>query len=120
MTPKPTDRETVWSGWLAEQLGGQAEVRAIYGSRCDVLLPSFAVEVEWSHKWAESIGQATLYGAAFGRRPAIVLLIRDRKREQVYFGRCAVAAAAAGVTLTWLDANLPNRTLETIRETLRA
>lgn len=48
-------------------------------TRCDCLTETHAVEFDFANKWAESIGQALLYGAHTGRRPGIVLIIEKDK-----------------------------------------
>lgn len=97
--PTPTDNEVTWSRWLAEQLGGEREFRTHDGSRVDILTDDHAIEVEWVKKWAQAVGQAVFYAAVTGRRPAIILLLRDKPNEQTYVLRCAVACAAAGIAL---------------------
>lgn len=75
--PKPTDRETAWSRYIAEQMQGQAEVRLPDGSRCDILTITTAYEVEWSDKWEQSIGQSLNYMIESKRNQAgVILLLR--------------------------------------------
>lgn len=73
----PSSRETAWSAWVAEQVGGEAEHRLPTGDRVDVLTTYAAVEVEWVTKWHEAIGQALWYGMATHRKPSIVALWKD-------------------------------------------
>jgi len=54
----------------------QTEVVAVDGSRCDILTPEYAIEVDYANKWAESIGQALHYALMFNRRGGIVLILR--------------------------------------------
>ena len=49
------------------------------GSRCDCLTATHAIEFDFASKWAESIGQALLYGEQTGRRPGVVLILEDEK-----------------------------------------
>ena len=97
--PNPTDPEPAWSRFLAAELGGVAEYRTVDGSRVDVLTDTHAYEVEWCKKWKESIGQALHYGVMTGRKPAVILLMRQKKSELIYALRAGVACAAAGVEL---------------------
>jgi len=80
--PQPSDRETVWSAYLAQESGGIAEARTPDGSRCDILTDTEAIEVEWASKWEESIGQAVFYSIAFDREPVVLLLIKDPVAER--------------------------------------
>lgn len=72
--------------WCDAQ-GGVVEVVMPSGSRCDCLTEGNAVEFDFSHKWAESVGQALNYGAQTGKRAGIVLILEregdERHAEQV-------------------------------------
>ena len=93
--------ETEVAAELAEALGGVAEYRLWDGARVDILTDEYAIEVDWSKKWAEGVGQAAYYGAMTGRRPVVLLLVRDWKKEQTYAHRAATAAARCDAVL-WL------------------
>lgn len=60
---------------FAAQVGGQTEVTAGDGTRCDILTDSYAIEVDSAHKWGEAIGQSLNYGFQFNRRAGIVLIL---------------------------------------------
>lgn len=60
--------------WCEDQ-DGQAEVVLEDLTRVDCLTEEFAVEVDWAHKWAESIGQARYYAEMTGREPAVLLIV---------------------------------------------
>ena len=47
------------------------------GSRCDCVTQTNAVEVDFAHKWAESIGQSLLYSALTGKRAGILLIMKQ-------------------------------------------
>jgi len=76
---------------IATRYSMEEEVRLIDGTRADLLSESYAIEVDWSVKWAESIGQSLYYGVMTNRSPGIILI---RKNDQtleshdVYVGRC--------------------------------
>lgn len=97
--PLPTDNEIVWSKWLAAQKQGQAEVVLVDGSRADIITAEYAYEVEWVKNWQQAIGQSLLYGVLSGRKPAVILLLRDKPTEKIYILRCGIACAAAGIKL---------------------
>ena len=99
LQPGPTDNEILWSKWLATQRDGQAEVVLIDGSRADIINDTHAYEVEWAKKWPEAIGQSLLYAQLSGKKPAIILLLRDKPNDKIYVLRCAVACAAADIRL---------------------
>ena len=57
------------------QAGGEAEVVMSDGSRCDCVTATHAIEFDFGHKWAESIGQSLHYGSLTGLRPGVVLIL---------------------------------------------
>ena len=100
--PGATEYEPAWSKYLAWKWGGESEYRTVDGSRVDVLTDDMAWEVEWCKKWKESVGQALFYGVVTGRKPGVVLLLRRKPGEALYFLRATIACREAGVTLrTW-------------------
>ncbi|UYZ08533.1 hypothetical protein CFBP5507_05905 [Agrobacterium salinitolerans] len=46
------------------------------GTRVDCITDHMAIEVDWTHKWAEAIGQSLLYAAATEKLPAIILVCK--------------------------------------------
>jgi hypothetical protein len=46
------------------------------GTRVDCITDHLAIEVDWTHKWAEAIGQSLLYAAATEKLPAIILVCK--------------------------------------------
>lgn len=68
-----------------------------------MLTDEYASEVEWIKKWPESIGQSLLYANMTGRKPEVILLTRGKPTEDKYALRAAVACAAAGVRLSFVD-----------------
>lgn len=47
------------------------------GARADCISGSHAIEVEFTHKWAEAIGQSLHYAAETGLKPGIILVCRE-------------------------------------------
>jgi hypothetical protein len=80
--PAPEANEVAWSAYLATQVHGEAEYVLPTGARVDVLTDDVAWEVEWCHKWPESIGQAVYYAAAADRRPGVWLLKRGPQDDE--------------------------------------
>ncbi len=54
------------------------EVRLYDGSRVDCIKDGFAVEVDFSYKWADSIGQTLLYAELTGLKPAVLLIVNEK------------------------------------------
>ena len=86
--------------WCAAR-GGETEYRLPDAARVDCLLPDVAVEFDFGHKWAESIGQALYYATMTGRRCGIVLILEDN--GPVYVTRLMRALEGHGLDCrVWL------------------
>lgn len=79
------------------------EVRLWDGSRCDILTPRHAIEVEWATKQFESFGQAVYYADTTDKAPAVILLAKDVKDEERHIYRARVIAAKLGIPLWLVD-----------------
>ncbi len=53
---------------------GLIEWRLSDGSRVDCLTKDYAIEFDFSHKWAEAIGQSLFYSIQTGKAPAVFLI----------------------------------------------
>lgn len=62
-------------------MGMRQEVRLPNGSRADCLSTTHAIEVEFSEKWAEALGQSLSYAGSTGLRPGIFLLCREKPQK---------------------------------------
>lgn len=72
---------------LAAKYGAEVEVPLWDSTRVDLLSASHAWEVDYSYKWAEGCGQALYYGLVTGKKPGLILLVRDINRERRYVYR---------------------------------
>ena len=79
------------------------EYRLDDGARVDCLLPEYAVELDFSYKWAECVGQAFYYGQKTHRTPACVLIIEDSEKDAVFIERLRITATKAGVKWWTMD-----------------
>lgn len=68
----------------AEQVGGQVEVTAPDGTRCDILTENLAIEADFAGKWAEAIGQSLNYGFQFNKKAGILLIMEHKEDERHY------------------------------------
>ena len=68
----------------AEQVGGQMEVTAPDGTRCDILTEDLAIEVDFADKLFEAVGQSLNYGFQFNRKPVILLIMESKEDERYY------------------------------------
>lgn len=74
-------------------LGGQVEVSVTSG-RADIVNNEYAIEVEFSDKWKNAIGQSLWYGLQLNKKSGIVLIIRDES-EYKYLQQLNSALAYA-------------------------
>lgn len=82
--------------------GAKLEVRLWDDTRVDLLTDTHAIEADWPHKWAEAVGQALYYAQVTGKKPGIILLVKDLKAESRYVYRCQTVCAKHGITL-WIE-----------------
>ncbi len=52
-------------------------------ARIDCLTETEAIEVDFAHKWAESIGQSLYYANMTGRNPAVLLIVNEKSVKYV-------------------------------------
>lgn len=84
--------EKYYQTQLCTKLNGVMEQSLLDRTRIDCLTDKYAIEVEFSKKWAESIGQSLYYAEMTGKKPAIGLIIRDNKKDKGHLRRVEVLA----------------------------
>lgn len=77
-------------------MGGEMEV-SVPGGRVDILTDTFAIEIEFAHKWKNAIGQSLWYGLQTNVTPGIVLIKRERS-DNKYVIQLGSALAYAGLS----------------------
>ncbi len=78
---------------------GITEYRLRDGTRVDCLTTSYAVEVDFAPKWAESVGQSLYYSSMTGRKPGIVLIMEHPKKDQKYLSRLKKATSGLDIKI---------------------
>ena len=99
------ERESYYQKEFAEVIGGEREVVLEDRTRVDIVTDTYAIEVDFAEKWAESIGQSLHYEEMLGKK-AGVLLVMDREREERFLNRLMPIAAKHGITVwvwDWTD-----------------
>lgn len=74
--------ESYYQNNFADTINGIKEYRLFDGTRVDIVTDSFAIEVDFAPKWAESIGQALYYGEILNKKPAILLVVNGELEER--------------------------------------
>ncbi len=59
-------------------------------TRIDCLTDEYAIEYDWAHKWAESIGQSLYYARMTGKKPAVAIIMKSPVDEK-YIKRIQLA-----------------------------
>ena len=72
------DYQTQWCG----EHQGETEVPLPDRTRADCLTATHAIEVDFSKKWAEAIGQSLSYSLLTGKKPGIVLIVEKKKHRK--------------------------------------
>ena len=72
--------------WCAQN-NGTAEVVMADGTRCDCVTERYAVEFDFGCKWAEGISQALYYSCLTGKKPLLVLIVKDDGERDRYLKR---------------------------------
>ena len=65
-----------------ETCNGIMEYRLDDGSRVDCLTDEYAIEYDFANKWAEAVGQSLYYAEKTGKKPAIILILKDEKQKK--------------------------------------
>ena len=68
---------------LCNKLNGVIEYK-IKDVRIDCLTDDYAIESDFSKKWAESIGQSLYYAHLTGKKPAIHIILKDKNDKHLH------------------------------------
>lgn len=80
---------------------GQQEVILPDKTRVDCLTDTHAIEFDFAHKWAESIGQALYYAQATNKKAGIVLIVENGQKDEKYIKRLCAVSERYNITV-WL------------------
>lgn len=67
-------------------------------TRVDCLTKDYALEFDFAHKWAESVGQALYYAKMTKKKPAVALIMESSNDEK-YYNRVNILAKEYNITL---------------------
>lgn len=87
--------ESFYTYIIQQELGGERE-KHIPGGRIDITNEEYAIEVDFSKKWKEAIGQSIWYGLNTNLKPGIVLIRKNAK--DTYHFQLFSALSYAGLT----------------------
>jgi len=95
--------ENDWSKKLAPKYHAKREYVLWDKTRIDLLTDKYAIEIDFAHKWAESLGQAEYYSIVSGKKPAILLLTKKGEERYVYRAQTVAAKYEIRVFIEWID-----------------
>lgn len=67
---------------FAIQIKGETEVVLDDKTRVDIVTDTFAIEVDFAEKWAESIGQSKYYAKKLNKKAGILLVVNPLTDEK--------------------------------------
>lgn len=77
-------------------------------TRVDIWTSTHAIEVDWPQKWAEAVGQSMYYAALTNKKPGIILLVSDPKKDERHIYRCQTLCEKEGIDLWLVKAKKPS------------
>lgn len=102
--------ENEWTRYILENepifKGYQFDPRLWDRTRPDMISKAHVVEVDWSHKWKEGVGQACFYRELTGKQGGLLLLFLNginSEKERLRAYRSLVACKGCGVDLYFWD-----------------
>jgi hypothetical protein len=96
--------EKYYQNVFATIIKGKTEVVLSDQARVDIVTDTFAIEVDFAHKWAESVGQALYYNIELNKKAGVLLLVDGRKNER-YVKRLLKIAERYKITVWLMDTN---------------
>lgn len=100
----PKQKEEVYQNLFAKAINGQTEYVLKDNSRVDIVTDTYAIEVDFAHKWAEAIGQSLYYAASLDKKPGILLVVNGKQQNR-YIYRLLTVTRKYGITVWILDYN---------------
>ena len=98
--------EKVYQKNFCNKMHGQIEYILDDKTRVDCLTASYAIEVDFAPKWAESIGQALYYSIKTGKRAGVLLILEHPQKDRKYLGRLERVAEDHNITVWTIDSQM--------------
>ncbi|MFA5207270.1 MAG: hypothetical protein WC428_01175 [Candidatus Paceibacterota bacterium] len=94
--------EKYYQDKFAELIYGRTEVVLDDRARVDIVTDTFAIEVDFAPKWAESIGQSLYYAEKLHKKAGVLLIIKGND-DQRYTERLITIAKKYNITIWFID-----------------
>jgi hypothetical protein len=97
-------RESYYQKIFAEAIKGKIEVvlKEMHNVRVDIMTDTFAIEVDFAEKWAESIGQSLLYGKVTQKKTGVLLIVNGEE-ENAHIDKLMTIAMDFNITVWIID-----------------
>lgn len=87
-------------------MNGKIEHRLPDKTRIDCLTSSYAIEVDFASKWAESIGQSLYYGLMTNKKPGVLLIMERQKKDIKYLRRLKKVSEIQNIRIWTINKDL--------------
>ncbi len=82
------------------------EVRLQDKTRVDCLTSTYAIEVDFAPKWAESVGQSIHYSLMTGKKSGVLLIMENGGRDRKHLNRLMKVAESKDIVVWTIDDKL--------------
>ena len=106
LNAKHLHKEKFYQNIFCKKINGVTEYVLNDRSRVDCLTSTYALEVDFANKWAESIGQSLFYAIKTDKDPAVLLITENPQKDIKYLRRFNIVAKKHGIQLFTIDRNL--------------
>lgn len=96
---KKKHNEKYYQTQLCNELGGVMEQSLLDRTRIDCLTEEYAIEVDFSKKWAESVGQSLYYAEMTEKKPAVGLIVWNTEKDKRHMKRLETLAEKYGIKI---------------------
>ena len=103
---KHLHKEKYYQKIFCNKMNGILEHTLKDKSRVDCLTSTYAIEVDFANKWAESIGQSLFYSVETNKSPAVLLIMEQGQKDIKHIKRFKKASKKFNIQLFTIDKNL--------------
>jgi len=97
-------KEVYYEALFSKAINGKTEIVLPDLARVDVVTDTFAIEIDFAEKWAESIGQSLYYAHELNKKAGVLLLVNGNTEDR-YVKRLLKVAGEENITVWLLNYN---------------
>ena len=112
LNAKHIHKEKYYQTIFCNKFKGIKEYRLSDKARVDCLTYTYAIEVDFAPKWAESIGQSLYYGLMTNKQAGVLLILEHPQKDIKYLNRLKKVALKHGIKIWTID---NTRTIKRVR-----